>query len=206
MSLNLVLPWYFPDLPYSLRLLSKKLSRPWWEWVGKESLWFSLVFVPAAHLLFFWGAPVIFKTPRIVSPLGKAHNMALNLLLSSAFFLILNISLISSIWYSLIAIQRTLERKRRERKVVLGTRCTNKVGSDCPNCIMTRTIASGIPAKGFQANTTKDRLWEGLGQKNARECEQNTSERGNIFWKQQKVPWKQRHYKGTFRLFRDVVR
>jgi hypothetical protein len=30
----------------------------------------------------FWGVPGISNTPRIISPLGKAHTMALNLAFS----------------------------------------------------------------------------------------------------------------------------
>ena len=104
-------------------------------------------------LLFLRGTvPGISNTPRIISPLGKAQK-----------------------WYStwpfprhfpnipFIAIERTLERRYRDRKVVRWTLVVlastlpqkKKVGSNRPNCMMPQTTAICISSKNFQANTAK---------------------------------------------------
>ena len=110
----------------------------------------------------FRRVPGISNTPRIISPVGRCHSTwsawTFSLPCVPAYFF----------YIPFVVIQRILERKCRERKVVrwtlirgmLQARC-QKVGSNCPNCMMPPTMA--FPAKRVSGKHRQARnsFWKG---------------------------------------------
>ena len=110
----------------------------------------------------FWGAPSISNTPRIYFLPGEIPQNVTQPGPPPDNFLILNTS---PYFFHIpfIAIQRILERKYRERKVVHGHQFCfqarakeKKIGSNYPYYMMSQTTAIGIPCQRLSSLSGKD--------------------------------------------------